>query len=120
MVKYAIKNPWNTIGYVFLAIALVMSSWALWKQNNATNRQVEIDRNFAVKLAVQQNQLFAAQDRSCKAINGAVRFWTVVRESTILAQADPTLPPGVRAANQRYIQALSFVIRAGNKVIAEC
>jgi len=120
LVKYFHNNPWNTVGYVFLAVAIVLSGWVFQRQQTAQDRQIKIDRSFAVKLAVQQNQLFAAQDRSCKAINGAVKFWTVVRESTIAAQAEPDLPRGLRAANARYIKALSFVIREGNKVIAEC
>lgn len=54
--------------------------------------------------------------RSCAAIQGAVDFWKLVRQSTEDILEDPTLTPTVRASNQGYLEALNDVIKRGSEL----
>ena len=96
----------NVVGYIVLAIAIIVASVVFQTQQNRQDR-------LGAELSAQQR-------RSCAAIGGAVEFWRLSLAATNLALKDDSLSAVGREARLRQKAALTNVIDQAARVAEGC
>lgn len=79
---------------------------------------VAISVMLAISVAT-HNTLQRNQDRSCRALKGAVEFWEVQLKSEHIALSDIFLSPTQRKSHESMAKALTVVIAEGSKLTCD-